>query len=254
MKGPIWEGVYESFKEVPAAGPGFRGEEWIKNSLEKIKTLRDAANENKTVPTVTSYRESLLPAITSTVYKELRRARVLDFGGGIGFTFYQVARSLPKTDNFEYHIVEMKQVCEAGREFFKDETNVFFHSRLPNDIGRVDIVHMGSSLHYIEHWRETLASLCEYIPRYFLFTDLTAGDIPTYASSQKYYDSRIPTWFFNVDEIIDVMSGEGWELIFKSTYTPKILGVEQPYPQDNFEDMYKLGYPCILLFAEEVSE
>jgi len=57
-----------------------------------------------------------------------------------------------------------------------------------------------------------------------------------------------------VDEIIDVMSGEGWELIFKSTYTPKILGVEQPYPQDNFEDMYKLGYPCILLFAEEVSE
>ncbi len=254
MKVPIWEGVYESFKEVPATGPGFRGEEWIRNSLKRIKTLRDTAKENKTVPTVTTYPESLLPVITSTVYKELRRARVLDFGGGIGFTFYQVARSLPKTDNFEYHIVEMKQVCEAGREFFKDEANVFFHSRLPNDIGRVDIVHMGSSLHYIEHWRETLARLCEYVPRYFLFTDLTAGDIPTYASSQKYYGSRIPVWFFNVDEIIDVMSGEGWELIFKSTYTPKILGAEQPYPQDNFEDMYKLGYPCILLFAEEVSE
>ena len=254
MKVPIWEGVYENFQEVPATGPGFRGEEWIRNSLKKIKTLRDAAKENKTVPTVTSYRESLLPVITSTVYKELRRARVLDFGGGIGFTYYQVARSLPKTDNFEYHIVEMKQVCETGREVFKDEANVFFHSRLPNDIERVDIVHMGSSLHYIEHWRETLARLCEYIPRYFLFTDLTAGDIPTYASSQKYYGSRIPIWFFNVDEIIDVMSGEGWELIFKSTYTPKILGVEQPYPQDNFEDVHKLGYPCILLFAEEVSE
>lgn len=254
MKGPIWEGVYESFKEVPAIGPGFRGEEWIKNSLEKIKTLRDAANENKTVPTVTSYRESILPVIASTVYKEFRRARVLDFGGGIGFTFYQVARSLPKMDNFEYHIVEMKQVCEAGQEFFKDEKNIFFHSRLPNDIGKVDIVHMGSSLHYIEHWRETLTRLCEYTPRYFLFTDLTAGDIPTYASSQEYYGSRIPIWFFNVDEIVDAMSGEGWELIFKSTYTSKILGVEQPYPQDNFEDMYKLGYPCILLFAEEVSE
>lgn len=251
MKDPIWEGIYESFKEVPTIGPGFKGEEWIKNSLKKIRALRDAANENKTIPAVTSYGDSLLPVITSTVYRELRRARVLDFGGGIGFTFYQVAQSLPKAENFEYHIVEMKQVCEAGRAFFNDKTNVFFHSRLPNDIGSVDIVHVGSSLHYIEHWRETLVRLCEYIPKYFLFTDLTAGDIPTYASSQKYYNSKIPIWFFNVSEIIDAMSGHGWELIFKSTYIPKILGVEQPYPQDNFEDKYKLGYPCILLFAEE---
>ena len=70
MKVPIWEGVYESFKEVPATGPGFRGEEWISNSLKRIKTLRDAAKENKTVPTVTSYRESLLPVITSKMFSE----------------------------------------------------------------------------------------------------------------------------------------------------------------------------------------
>ena len=37
MKVPIWDGVYENFKEVPAIGPGFRGERWIRNSLEKIK-------------------------------------------------------------------------------------------------------------------------------------------------------------------------------------------------------------------------
>lgn len=137
---------------------------------------------------------------------------------------------MAKADNFEYHIVEVKKVCEAGRAFFNDKMNVFPHSRLPNDIGSVDIVHMGSWLHYIEHWRETLVRLCEYNLRYFLFTDLTAGDIPTYASSQKYCDPRIPIWFFDVKEMIDVMSGQGWELIFKSTYIPKILGVEQPYP------------------------
>ena len=67
-----------------------------------------------------TYCESLLLVITSTVDKELRRARVLHFAGAIGFTFYQVARSLSKTDNFEYHIVEMKKGREAWREFFKD--------------------------------------------------------------------------------------------------------------------------------------
>jgi hypothetical protein len=37
MKVPIWEGVYESFQEVPATGPGFRGEAWIRNSLKKSR-------------------------------------------------------------------------------------------------------------------------------------------------------------------------------------------------------------------------
>jgi hypothetical protein len=81
-----------------------------------------------------------------------------------------------------------------------------------------------------------------------------AGDIPTYVSIQNYYGSRIPVWFFNVNEIIEVMSGEGLELINKSTYISRILGIEQPYPQENFEDLYKLGNSCNLLFARGESE
>jgi len=35
MKVPIWEGVYDGSREVPAIAPGFRGGEGIKNFLEK---------------------------------------------------------------------------------------------------------------------------------------------------------------------------------------------------------------------------
>jgi putative methyltransferase (TIGR04325 family) len=100
MKYPIWEGVYLSFQEAPIESPGFRGEKWIQKSRRKIKALRDAAKEKKTVPTVTKYSESLLPVVASIVYNELGRLRILDFGGGMGFTFYQVARSLQRTENF----------------------------------------------------------------------------------------------------------------------------------------------------------
>jgi putative methyltransferase (TIGR04325 family) len=254
MKYPIWEGVYPNFKEAPIEGPGFGGEEWIQKSLGKIKALRDAAKEKKTVPTVTKYQESLLPVVASIVYNELGRVRILDFGGGMGFTFYQVARGLQRTENFEYHIVEVEEVCKAAYHFFKKEENIFFHSDFPAHIGQVDIVHMGSSLQYIEKWRGALARLCGYIPRYFLFTDLPAGDIPTYASTQRYYHSVIPVWFFNVNEIIEAMFEEGFKLIFKCTYIAKTLDVEQPCPQENFEDKYKLGHACILLFAKEGSK
>ncbi|MHC4560179.1 MAG: methyltransferase, TIGR04325 family [Planctomycetota bacterium] len=250
MKEFIWNGVYSSFKEVPAEGPGFKGEKWLNNSLKKITALRNAAKENTSVPSVTKYRESLLPVVASMVYNEMGRVRILDFGGGIGFTFYEVAQALPKTENFEYHIVGTEAECTAGRHSFMEEGNIFFHNSLPEDIGEVDIVHMGSSLHYIEKWRETLARLCGYSPEYLLFTDLTAGDIPTYASAQKYYDSSIPVWFFNLEEIIEAMFNEGFKLVFKSTYVSKILGEEQPLPQDNFKEEYRLGYSCILLFGK----
>lgn len=250
MKGPIWEGVYASFQDVPTVGPGFSGEEWIKNSLGKIAALREAAKESGTIPTITKYRESFLPVVAGIVYNEIERVRILDFGGGIGFTFYQVARCLPKTDGFEYHIVEIEEVCEVGRDFFKEETNIFFHKDFPTAI-EVDIIHMGSSLHYIEEWQEVLARLCEYAPKYFLFTDLLAGDIPTYASAQRYYDSKIPVWFFNVNEIIEVMERLDYGLIHKSAYTAIICGVEQGLPQNNFEEKYRLGNTCNLLFAEK---
>lgn len=249
--GPIWEGVYESFQEVPSMGPGFNGRTWVENSLSKIRTLHQAANEKKTIPAVTKYSNSLLPLVTCMVHDESRSASVLDFGGALGFTYYQVLKSLPNPSGFKYHIIEAEEICKVGRDFFKDDASIFFHSEFPKDMGIIDILHIGSSLHYVEKWAETLRRLCGYMPRYVLFTDLAAGDIPTYASAQNYYDSKIPVWFFNIDELMAVLIQKGYQLIFKASYNASILGIEQDCPQENFEERYRLGASCILLFAQQ---
>ena len=248
---PVWEGVYASFSEVPNRGPGFEGKMWVENSLRKIEKIRNSSKSQKTIPLIPIYQESILPIVAGMVYNEEGFVRILDFGGGIGLTYYQVVRSLPNSENLKYHIIEKETVCEAARDFFREEEGIFFHSYFPSDLDKIEIVHMGSSLHYVAKWRETLSKLCAYQSRYFLFTDLTAGDIPTYASAQIYYESRIPVWFFNVNEIIDHMTAQSYRLVFKSNYVSKILGKEQPYPQNNFEERYRLGHPCILLFSRE---
>jgi putative methyltransferase (TIGR04325 family) len=97
MSKPIWEGVYKSFRDAPSSGPGFTGERWIQNSLEKINAVRQDAQKKGTVSSVTQYRESLLPFVAAIVLNEFEGVRILDFGGGVGFSYYQVLHGLPRT-------------------------------------------------------------------------------------------------------------------------------------------------------------
>jgi len=73
---------------------------------------------------------------------------------------------------------------------------------------------------------------------YILLADVPAGKMPTYATVQNYYGSKIPHWFFNLNEMINAMAAIKYKLLFKSAYIGKRLGIEQPMPQDNFPELY----------------
>jgi putative methyltransferase (TIGR04325 family) len=113
MSKPIWQGVYKSFKDARSSGPGFSGKEWIESSLKKISALRQDTEKKGTVQSVTQYRESLLPFLAALVLNGSGAVRILDFGGGIGFSYYQVLHGLPHAENFEFHVVEVDALCKA---------------------------------------------------------------------------------------------------------------------------------------------
>ncbi|TAN42032.1 MAG: methyltransferase, TIGR04325 family [Nitrospirae bacterium] len=252
MKEPIWEGVYSEFKDVPVTGGGFGGGIWVKNALQKAAELRELAMEEKTIPSVTRFHESLLPFLAAMVYSEKESVSILDFGGGIGLSYYQVKCGLPKPATLDFHVVDLEAVCIAGREFYSKESSVSFHCSLDECSSlSFDIVHIGSSIQYIEDWKGTLKSLCAMQADYIMLTNIPAGDVPTFATAQNYYGSKIASWFLNARDIIDVMKSYGFVLSFKSTYDLKILGVVQPYPQENFPEQYRMGYPCSICFRRE---
>ncbi len=245
----IWEGIYRSFAEAPAVGDGFEGKTWGERSSLRALGLRQAAQEQRTIPSIVAYPASLLPFLAALIYQQQGHLRILDFGGALGYTYFPVICALPDSLGVDYHIVDTPLIVRIGEAMFADDDRITFHESLPDLLKEVDIVHIGSSLQYIEDWRGTLAALTAYHPLTFLFTDLPAGDIPTYVTLQNYYESRIPCWFFNIGEVLDVMAGLGYRLAFKSTYLSTILGKQQPFPQDNFPQEYRLGYPASLLFC-----
>ncbi|MCH7726519.1 MAG: methyltransferase, TIGR04325 family, partial [Planctomycetes bacterium] len=205
----------------------------------------------KTIPDSPAYGTSLLPFLASLIYEKQGSVRILDFGGNLGFAYVPVINGMEDSGNLDYHVVEVQQICDMGTRIFADDHRVHFHTGLSSEIPGVDVIHVGSTLQYMEDWTALIGQLAGYHPQYFLFTDLQAGDIPTYATAQNYYGSMIPCWFFNVHEIVDTMSNLGLSLIFKATHDVTILGKQRGLPQDNFPEEYRVGHPCSLLFCRQ---
>ncbi|OGR34976.1 MAG: hypothetical protein A2051_10175 [Desulfovibrionales bacterium GWA2_65_9] len=253
MKGPIWEGVYASFAEVPVTGPGFAGDTWITRGQEKLAALREAAQSasDQHAPGQPGYAEGLLPVVAALTLAREGSVRILDFGGGLGFAYYPLLSTLPDSARVQFQIVEGQAVCRAGRESFASVPQVSFHESLGPELAGPDIAHFGSSLHYIEDWRGLLTTICALGPEALLLTDLPAGDIPTYASAQEYYGSKLPVWFFNLSEVTEVLRGQGYALRLRCAHMAPRLGKVQPLPQDNFEPHHRVGHTCTLLCTRE---
>jgi hypothetical protein len=75
-----------------------------------------------------------------------------------------------------------------------------------------------------------------------------AGDIPTFVSKQFYYGKYIPTWFWNVNEVIDQLASNNYELVFKSNYLGQFLGEKQDLPMSNLPKENQLKNACHLAF------
>jgi putative methyltransferase (TIGR04325 family) len=248
----IWEGVYQSFDDCPKGDKGFSNKKWIKKSIARAKKLLQATERNDVIPSpeIIGYRESLLPFLIALLSANGKRIRVLDFGGGLGFTYLPTISCCERKSSVEYHICETETLYSHGKEIFQKYKNVCYHNKLSDISKNIDVVYLSSSLQYIEDWKDLLAWLSEHNPTYFLFDGLVAGNIPTFATVQKYYDESIPYRFLNLIEVIDQMKSLSYGLLFKSARVEKIFGKEQPIPMQNFPRKYRLRNTCNLLFSK----
>ena len=244
--GSYWKGVYSRLNQVPSSGPGFASDQWINLIRNSTERNQAAAKNCGTIPWFVGGDRSLLPMLAAAIGADQERISILDFGGGMGLDYANITACLPRRWNIGYHLVESPRVCEAGATLWTGDERVQFHPTLPPNL-QVDIVYIRSSLQYVEDYSGLLAQLAGYRPRCFLLVDLPAGDIPTYATAQhNVKGSILPYWFFNVQEIIDIVAQLGYVLVFKG-------GQEKKYDCSNFPQSHRLEQMCNLLFTQNLS-
>ena len=107
----------------------------------------------------------LLPVVVGLLSKRDEPVRILDFGGGGGVDFVAVKET--SDAQLQYHIVEMPEICEAGRKLWPNEPAIRFSEGLPES-GKFDIVYSWSAVHYVSDPLDLLARFTGYRPEAIL--------------------------------------------------------------------------------------
>lgn len=110
-----------------------------------------------------------------------------------------------------------------------------------------DLIHAASSFQYLECWKDLIENFASLNPKYILLSDVFAGAINSFVTLQNYYGSKIPHWFFNLQDLLDTFERHGYRLIMKSYATSRRLSVEDDLPMDNFPEALRLPQSLHLL-------
>lgn len=226
----LWEGLFKTYEEALdyALGEGFASDAWIERSRAKLQYIETDPHEM--LLATSAY---LLPVVAALLAKCNRPLRVLDYGGGpaSGYKALVVAGSI--ADNLEYHIVDNAKVVALARETYGGDKRLHLHEELPSAFP-VDLIHMGSCVQYIVDLAGLLGRVAAFEPRVMLFSDVFAGDIDEYWTTQNLWGSRVPFHFIRESDFVAMVERHGVKLRLCVPYLATIRGKIGPLPMDNF--------------------
>lgn len=214
----IWEGIYQSFADARGDTGVFEQNVWLEKVMDRARSALTASRGDVSIAPVAETREYALPFIAAVAAQRGVRLRILDFGGGLGSSFIPLVKMLPTGQELEFVIVENEAICKAGDELFANDSRVRFRSDIPPSDEHYEIVHCGSSIHYVDDWIEVLGQFSRAKPQYMIFADLPAAENKSFVTTQKYYGSRIPVRFWNIEEFKSQVCSFGYRLVMQSRY------------------------------------
>lgn len=212
---PIWEGVYQSFADVPSFG-GFGRDNWITPvRAETVAALQEARAHHITSSAPSGDR-ALLPLLVALLMQHHAPVRILDWGGGLGLSYAHVIGALLDASRVEYHIVELPELVAEGRLMQEDHDSIMFHESVPAGVA-FDIVYVSTALQYVNDYETLIRDLAAVGSPYLFLQRLSAGPIPTFATAQRNLaGSSIPYWFINIHELVALLVRCGYYLVFRS--------------------------------------
>lgn len=243
----MWEGVYATFAEAAAEHTVFEDAVWV----DKNVTYAEQAIARSTggaIPPVAVTTDHALPFLAAATARPGQPLRILDFGGGMGTSYVSLRAMLPKELPVEFVVVENATLSGKGNALFADDPAVRFRADIPAPPARFDIVHFGSSIHYVDDWKGVLAAVAALQPEYIVFAELTAADNRSFVTAQQYRGRRIPVRFWNFDEFAGAVRALGFDVVLKARYRGYWLAPDAELPTSNFDDEHRLRYTSQVVF------
>ena len=249
-----FKGFYQKFEDAPKTGGGFQAPFWINRERERLKEAFD-----ETALELSACKDYPLITSAAALVDDKRSLTILDFGGGSGITFLKLAGGLDPQIKINFTVIDSKRMCDMGREVFNNREkvggrSVNFYSTIEDASKNIqkslDILHIGGVLQYIRDWQAVLTQLIHFNPKTILLSDLPAGDIEEFTTSQDLFGSLVPWRFYNLKSLTEFFKSVGYQPILKTHYHVKQRGKYIKLPTKHFPKESRIENAVNLMYKK----
>lgn len=212
-----WFGNYSAWAEVSAKAGGYNEDvilERTKNAMLKIKSGEAVYERDSVLFDKKQHPYPLLAFLFMSASLQKRPLNIIDFGGSLGTTYYQLLEFLDPSLCKSWNIVEQKHYVACGKANFENDVLRFYNS-IDDCLEekKIDLVILSSSVQYLEKPHEFLKKLAEYNFDFVIF-DRTAFNnemhdrLTLQIVPPDIYPASYPAWFLNMDFFLTHFSGK----------------------------------------------
>jgi putative methyltransferase (TIGR04325 family) len=211
-----WSGDYASWQAACDHTTGYDQANILKktlHSLLKIKSGEAVYERDSVLFSHKEYPYPLISCLLNIASAHNNTLRVVDFGGSLGSTWFQVRDFLSHLDHVQWHVVEQKAYVDAGKAHFEDNI-LKFHYTLEQGCAAAEpyVILLSSVVQYLDNPHQFLSELAGMAPEYIIFDRTafmdTGGDRLTIQRvPPSIYEASYPSWFFNQKKFLTHFAG-----------------------------------------------
>ncbi|HEV7380636.1 MAG TPA: methyltransferase, TIGR04325 family [Dyadobacter sp.] len=202
-----WFGDYQNWEELAALTGGYEEQsilEITKQALLKVKNGEAVYERDSVLFDKKLYPYSVITALLYAAAECNGALNVIDFGGSLGSTYYQVIDLIPPSVTVNWSVVEQNAYIQCGQQYFQDDT-LQFHYTIAESLQarKADVLLLSSVVQYLPDPHAFLEEIQQYNFK-FIIIDRTAfvngerGDrLTLQIVPPQIYQARYPAWFFN---------------------------------------------------------
>ncbi|MBY4610065.1 methyltransferase, TIGR04325 family [Rhizobium sp. 9T] len=207
-------GEFITWEEAKAGSPGYSDPDIAQRvaygTIEVLNGRKAYERDSITFET----RQYAFPIATALLWASHARGalNVLDFGGGLGTTYFQNRPFLQAVPRVNWVIIEQQTFVEQGKHLFRD-SQVSFYSDMREGLAKEspDIVLFSSSLQYVERPYDMLEAVKASKVPMVVFDRTLFSSRPQDVLTRQYvsadiFSAVIPTWIFSEAKFLNFMA------------------------------------------------
>lgn len=243
-----WFGDYSNWNELQNQTNGYQDQtilDTTKNALLKVKNGEAVYERDSVIFDKKTYPHSVISALLYTAIENNGQLSVIDFGGSLGSTYYQVKDMIPATVDVHWSVVEQQNYVTCGQAEFQDEVLKFHYTIAESLLAKkADVLLLSSVVQYLENPHEFLREIQDYDFKYILIdrTAFIKNNIPDRLTLQivppEIYNAQFPAWFFNEEKFLSHFKNYNIKMEFESYVSGEqemeIEGVQLGYDKGFF--------------------